>query len=204
MSEPTPYELLEVDEDASFEEVQDARTRLTELYSSDKKRLQSIEAAFEAILMHRLSLRITGKIKVPRDISRPDEPTARPVSSFVKSATKSGPAWLNKLIDTPTRADILWPAGVYASLGGLSVYPAANDSLLQLALAVGVGSCLYFVNRKEQKFGRAVLLTVAGLVIGLVVGGLLGSLVGSAFITTEKFIALFTFLILWLVSSFLR
>jgi len=98
----------------------------------------------------------------------------------------------------------LWPAGVYVGLGGLSIYPAANDGLLQLTLALGVGSCLYFVNRKEQKFGRAVLLTVAGLVIGLLLGGFLGSLVSPAFITTEKFIALFTFLILWLVSGFLR
>jgi hypothetical protein len=73
-----------------------------------------------------------------------------------------------------------------------------------LTLALGVGSCLYFVNRKEQKFGRAVLLTVAGLVIGLLLGGFLGSLVSPALITTEKFIALFTFLILWLVSGFLR
>ena len=203
MSEPTPYEVLEVDEDASYEEVQEARTRLTQQYSNDKKRLQSIEAAFDAILMHRLSLRLQGKIPVPDHIRRPER-TNPPVPSFVKSPAKGGPAWLQRLVDTPSRADILWPAGVYATLGGMSVYPAANDSLLQLALAVGVGSCLYFVNRKEQKFGRAVLLTVAGLVAGLVVGGLLGSLVGSAFITTEKFIALFTFFILWLVSSFLR
>jgi hypothetical protein len=73
-----------------------------------------------------------------------------------------------------------------------------------LTLALGVGSCLYFVNRKEQKFGRAVLLTVAGLVIGLLLGGFLSSLVSPAFITTQEFIALFTFLILWLVSGFLR
>ena len=35
MSEPTPYQLLEVDEDASFDEVQEARTRLAEQYSGD-------------------------------------------------------------------------------------------------------------------------------------------------------------------------
>jgi len=89
-------------------------------------------------------------------------------------------------------------------LSGLSIYPAANNSLLQLTLALGVGSCLYFLNRKEQKFGRAVLLTVMGLVLGLLLGGILSSLVSPAFIPTEKFIALFTFLTLWLVSSFLR
>jgi Protein CHAPERONE-LIKE PROTEIN OF POR1-like len=209
MSEPTPYQLLEVDEDASFDEVQEARTRLSEQYSGDQKRLELIEAAYDAILMDRLRQRQEGKIKVPERIRFPERLTPAP-TTFTPSPPSSSPAWLQRLIDTPSRSDILWPAGVYVGLGGLSIYPAANDSLLQLTLALGVGSCLYFVNRKEQKFGRAVLLTVAGLIIGLVLGGLLGSLVTPAFITvspafiTEKFIALFTFFILWLVSSFLR
>ncbi|MCC3409326.1 MAG: CPP1-like family protein [Microcoleus sp. PH2017_10_PVI_O_A] len=203
MSEQTPYQLLEVDEDASFDEVQEARTRLAEQHSGDKKRLESIEVAYDAILMDRLRQRQEGKIKVPERIRFPERLTPPP-ASFTPSAPSGGPAWLQRLIDTPSRADILWPAGVYVGLGGLSIYPAANDSLLQLTLALGVGSCLYFLNRKEQKFGRAVLLTVAGLVVGLLLGGLLGPLLSTAFITTEKFIALFTFLILWLVSSFLR
>jgi hypothetical protein len=203
MSDPTPYELLEVDEDASFDEVQEARRGLAQKYTGDNKRLESIEAAYDAILMDRLRQRQEGKIKVPEVIRYPERRTPPP-ATFTPSPPKGGPAWLQRLLDTPSRSDILWPAGVYAGLGGLSIYPAANDSLLQLTLALGVGSCLYFVNRKEHKFGRAVLLTVAGLVVGLVLGGLLGSLVGSAFITTEKFIALFAFFILWLVSGFLR
>jgi hypothetical protein len=205
MSEPTPYQLLEVDEDASFDEVQEARTRLAEQYSGDKKRLELIEAAYDAILMDRLRQRQEGKIKVPERIRFPERLTPAP-PSFTPSPPSGSPAWLQRLIDTPSRSDILWPAGVYVGLGGLSIYPAANDGLglVQLTLALGVGSCLYFVNRKEQKFGRAVLLTVAGLVIGLLLGGLVGSFVSPAFITTEKFIALFTFLILWLVSGFLR
>jgi len=203
MSEPTPYQLLEVDEDASFDEVQEARTRLTKQYIGDQKRLESIEAAYDAILMDRLRQRQEGKIKVPERIRFPERLAPTP-ASFAPAPPSGSPAWLQRLIDTPSRSDILWPAGVYVGLGGLSIYPAANDSLLQLTLALGVGCCLYFVNRKEQKFGRAVLLTVAGLVIGLVLGGLLGSFVSPAFITTEKFIALFTFFILWLVSGFLR
>ncbi|MBE9162005.1 MULTISPECIES: CPP1-like family protein [Microcoleaceae] len=202
MSEPTPYQLLEVDEDASFDEVQEARTRQAQQHSGDKKRLESIEAAYDAILMDRLRQRQEGKIKVPEGIRFPDRLTPPP-ASFTPSTPSGSPAWLQRLIDTPSRSDILWPAGVYVALGGLSIYPA-NDSLLQLTLALGVGSCLYFLNRKEQKFGRAVLLTVAGLVLGLVLGGVFGPLLSTAFVSTEKLIALFTFLTLWLVSSFLR
>ncbi|HLO51867.1 MAG TPA: CPP1-like family protein [Kamptonema sp.] len=203
MSEQTPYELLGVSEDASFDEVQDARGRMAEQYGDDKKRMEIIEAAYDAILMDRLRQRQEGKIKVPERIRFPER-TVPSSPSFPPTPVKGGPAWLQRLLDSPSRADILWPAGVYAGLGGLSIYPAGNDSLLQLTLAVGVGSCLYFVNRKEQKFGRAVLLTVAGLILGLVVGGIVGSFVSATLITPEKFIAVFTFLILWLVSSFLR
>jgi Protein CHAPERONE-LIKE PROTEIN OF POR1-like len=202
MSHPTPYQLLEVDENASFDEVQEARTRLAADYSADPKRLESIEAAYDAILMDRLRQRQEGKIKVPERIRFPERLSPAP-ASFTPSPPSGSPAWLQRLIDTPSRSDILWPAGIYTGLAGLSVYPAANNSL-QWTLALGVGSCLYFLNRKEQKFGRAVLITVIGLVIGLLLGSLLASLVNPAFITTEKFIALFTFLTLWLVSSFLR
>ena len=203
MSEQTPYELLGVPEDASFDEVQEARGRMAEQYGGDKKRMEIIEAAYDAILMDRLRQRQEGKIKVPERIRFPER--AVPSSpSFAPAPAKGGPAWLQRLLDSPSLPDILWPGGVYAGLSGLSIYPGGSDSVLQLTLAVGVGSCLYFLNRKEQKFGRAVLLTVAGLISGLVLGGILGSFVTGTLITPEKFIALFTFLILWLVSSFLR
>jgi hypothetical protein len=203
MSEQTPYQLLGVSEDASFDEVQDAKGRIAQQYAEDKKRLEMIEAAYDAILMDRLRQRQEGKIKVPERIRFPER-TVAPSPSFTPTPIKGGPPWLQRLVDTPSRGDILWPAGIYAVLGGLSIYPSANDSLLQLTLAVGVGACLYFLNRKEKKFGRAVLLTVGGLTFGLLLGGVLGSAVSGTWISPEKFITILTFLILWLVSSFLR
>ena len=77
-----------------------------------------------------------------------------------------------------------------------------KSSILQLTLALGVGSCLYFLNRKENKFSRAVLLTVSGLIIGLILGGILSALATG--LGTEIFITLVTFLVLWMVSCFLR
>lgn len=203
MSEQTPYELLGITEDASFEEVQEARVRLAEQYSGDKKRLEIIEVAYDSILMDRLRLRQEGKIKVPERIRFPER-AAPPPPSLPTTPAPSGPAWLQRLLDTPSQQDILWPAGIYATLSGLSLYPASTEAVLQLVLALGLGVCLYFLNRKEQKFGRAVLLTVIALLVGLLVGGLLSALVSPAFLSTNKFITVFTFLIFWLVSSFLR
>jgi hypothetical protein len=203
MSEQSPYQLLGVTEDASFEAVQAARVRLTRQYTGDQRRTQMIETAYDAILMERLRMRQEGKIKVPEGIRFPERVAPLP-PSFPTPSINSSPAWLQKLIDTPSIPDILWPAGVFLGLSGLSLYPATSDSVLQLTLALGVGASLYFLNRKEKKFGRAVLLTVAGLITGLLLGGLIASGIAIPMLTAEKFITLVTFLILWLVSSFLK
>ncbi|HEY9862739.1 MAG TPA: CPP1-like family protein [Candidatus Obscuribacterales bacterium] len=201
MSEQSPYEQLGVTLDASFDEIQVARDRLKQQYSGEVKLLQSIEAAYDAILMDRLKMRQEGKIKVPERIRFPERVAPTP-SSGVQPAANSKPKWFSQLLDTPSRADLLWPSGAYVTLAGLSLYSGFGLSLLQLTLALGVGSCLYFLNRKENKFGRAVLLTVAGLIGGLILGSLLSSLAGA--IAVERFIAFITFIVLWLVACFLR
>ncbi len=205
MSEQSPYEQLGVAENASFEEIQDARNRLAQQYSGERRRLSAIEAAYDAILMDRLRQRQEGKIKVPERIRFPEKIASAP-PSVAPAPAKQAPPWLQKLIDTPSPPDILWPAGVFSGLSVLSVTSAAGaagESLLQLALALGVGATLYFLNRKENRFGRAVVLTLTGLIAGLILGAML-SQIGQSGLTPEKFITLVTFLVLWLVSSFLR
>ncbi len=202
MSEINPYEQLGITTSASFDEVQDARNRLLQQCGGDRQRQESIEAAYDAILMERLRLRQEGKIKVPERIRFPEKLVQAPPAA-APAPVKQSPKWLQTLIDTPQPADILWPAGVFLGLSVLSLTAAGASSLLQMALAIGVGASLYFLNRKERKFGRAVLLTLTGLIGGLVLGGLL-SQIGQSGLTEEKFITLVTFVVLWLVSSFLK
>jgi Protein CHAPERONE-LIKE PROTEIN OF POR1-like len=207
MSAENPYEQLGLNEDASFDEIKAARDRLTQEYSGDRKRIEMIEAAYDAVLMDRLRMRQEGKIKVPEGIRFPERLTPTPPSTPPAPA-KQSPAWLQRLLDTPSRADILWPAGLFSSLGCLSVFvSSANGSLLQLTLALGIGFSLYFLNRKENLFGRAMLLTLAGLLVGLLLGGLVYSLLAAQFtigFTDGQFITLVTLIVLWLVCSFLR
>ncbi|BAY20675.1 hypothetical protein NIES2100_04170 [Calothrix sp. NIES-2100] len=208
MSDQNPYEKLGVSEDASFDEIQDARNRLFEQHNGDAKLLEAIEAAYDAILMDRLRMRQEGKIKVPERIRFPE---TRVQSLPKESQTKSeqSPAWLQRMLDQPTPADILLPGAWYLGLSAASVfYPATGDQVLQLALVVGVGISIYFLNRKEGKFGRAVLLTLVGLIIGLIIGGLVANwlLLQVPFVnlTSNQFSTVLTFILLWLVSSFLR
>ena len=208
MSYQNNYEKLGVTEDATFDEIQDARGRLLQQHSGDRKLLETIEAAYDAILMERLRMRQEGKIKVPEGIRFAERlsqapPKASPVP------VKQSVAWLQNLRDTPSSKDILLPGSLFLGLIALSVfYVTTGVQTLQLALVVGVGLSLYFLNRKEQKFGRAVLLTVSGLITGLIVGGLVGGLlldqIPSIKLTVEQFSTVLTFILLWLISSFLR
>ncbi|MGK7923586.1 MAG: CPP1-like family protein [Trichodesmium sp.] len=203
MSNQSHYQQLGLNEDASFDEIQAAKERLKRENSEDQKVIQSIEAAYDAILMDRLRLRQEGKIKVPERIRFPEKQVKKAADAVTSGESNQGPVWLQKLIDTPSQADILWPTGVYVVLSAISIYSGVSQpSALQLTLALGVGGCLYFLNRKENKFGRSVLLTVAALVLGLVLGGILTALATG--LTAEIFITLVTFLVLWMVSCFLR
>ncbi len=208
MSDLSAYEQLGVTEDASFDEIQEARNRLVAEMSDDRKQADLIEAAYDAVLMDRLRLRQEGKIKVPDRIRFPEK-TMPPVVKAAAVATKAPPAWLERFIDTPERADILYPAIINLSLSALVILLGSPDGAAhQLALAVSVGSSLYFLNRKERKFGRSLLLTLGGLIVGLGLGaaisaGLAGVL-DSLRVLPLSAIAVVAMFVLWLISSFLR
>ncbi len=209
MSE-NPYEKLGVSEDASFDEIQDVRTRLLEKYSGDAKRLEIIEASYDAILMDRLRMRQEGKIKVPERIRFPERlmqvlpkevPTPREKSSF----------GLQRFLDTPSVGDILLPAAWYLGLSAITLFyqvASASDQIIQLVLPVGVILSIYFINRKENRLGRSVLLSFGTLIIGLTLGAFVASWLVPAItfikMTPNQFSTVLTFILFWLTSSFLR
>ncbi len=207
MSDPNPYEKLGVSEDASFEEIQNLRTRLLEQNSGDAKRLEVIETAYDAILMDRLRMRQEGKIKVPERIRFPERLVQPPSQESLPRRQQSA-MWLARMLDKPTVGDVALPLVWYSGLSAIALfYRAGGEQALQLALVVGVGITVYFLNRKESKLGRAVLWTFAGLVIGLVGGGLLASIIPQGLflgLSINQFSTVFTFILLWIISSFFR
>jgi hypothetical protein len=206
MSDQSPYEKLGVREDASFDEIQDAKGRLMQQHRGDQKVVEAVEAAYDAIIMERLRMRQEGKIKVPERIRFPERVTQAP-PSFTPAPVNRSPAWLQRLWDTPTLPELIWPAVSFLLLSGLTIfYPDRDGSVLSLTLALGFGCSIYLLNRKERLLGRAVLLTLAGLLVGFGLGTLLSGLLPSqvGMIDPLKFATLVTFLVLWLISSFLR
>jgi hypothetical protein len=203
MSDQNSYELLGLTESSTFEEIQAARDRMiNECAEEEPKRKEAIEAAYDAILMERLRLRQEGKIKVP-DRIRFAENAVEPPPQPKSQPNFTPPDWLSGVIDTPSRDDIIWPAITFVAL---SLLGFAAPSL---ALAVAIGASIYFLNRKENKFWRSVLLTITGLAVGIALGLTVGQLLipqGANFqwATPDAIASAVTCLSLWTVSSFLR
>lgn len=202
MSDQSHYAKLGLDESATFEEVQQAKERLLTELVGDRKQAEAVEAAYDAILMERLRQRQEGKIKVPDRIRFPERLAAPPPDTSPEPSKAMSVNWARQLLDTPSRTDVLWPGVLFVGLSALSL------TAPPIALALGVAASLYFLNRKEHKFGRAFLLTLVGLIVGVVAGLWLSDLFQPQLVAVnlqpDTFAAIVAFLVLWLISSFLR
>ena len=209
MTEQTPYEQLGVAEDASFDEIQQARVQLIELCGDDRQRMARVESAYDAVLMHRLRLRQEGKIRVPDRIRFAEQTPDPPLKPEALPRSIPAPTWFQDFLDTPSSNDILWPALI---LGGLVsvvlLVPGLSSSTLSMFLVLALGTSSYFLNRKENRLGRSVLLSLAGVILSSVVGyGImrvfLMPLIGQG-LSPEQFVTGFSFMGLWFTCSFLR
>jgi hypothetical protein len=205
MSEQNPYEQLGVSEESSFEEIQIARDRLVAQYEGDRPRQEAVEAAYDAVLMDRLRMRAEGKIKVPDRIRFPERAVQPPATPAPVDPGKAS-NWLKNWLDTPSQADIWLPGGIMAGLSTLVL--VVTPPPLQITLVLAVGASFYFLYRKERKLGRSVLLTLLGLFVGLIGGGLLSSALPlhlvSPVLDVNSVAVVITFVLLWLISSFLH
>jgi Protein CHAPERONE-LIKE PROTEIN OF POR1-like len=210
MSEQNPYTKLEVPEDASFEEIQSARDRLFESHPNDERARQDIEVAYDAILMDRLRKRQEGKITVPEGIRFAEKLAEKSAKIAASSKAPEPPAWLQQSLDQPSLAEVLISGGIFGTLGTIAVLNKAptsgkpEDSLAFL-LALGVGFTLYWLNRKEQRLGRAFLLTLGTMILGgLLTTALLQFGLPAIGLSEPVIATLVIFVLFWLVSTFLR
>ncbi len=198
MSEQNPYEQLGVTEDASFEEIQEAKVRLMKEYENDQRRKDAVEAAYDSVIMERLRLRQEGKIKVPERIRFPER--AKPPKPSPQQVNQSNsPAWLQRLLDTPSRNDLLISSGIYLLL----VVITLTNGGASLMLSLGFAGSVYLLNRKESRLGRSLLISLASLLIGVAIGAGLAPIVAAG-MPEEQFASLTVLFLFWLSSSFLR
>lgn len=202
MTENSPYQVLGVSEDASFEEIQAAReSLLRRMTPQSEEEQERVEQAYDMILMQRLKLRKEGKIAVPDRIRYAERAQElEPDVSLPPNTHKIViPEWMGRFLDTPSGSDVLLP-GIFFAVLCLAAIPARD---LTFVLALGVLNSLYFLYRKERRFFRSVLLGLGGLVGGWVISrGILVVVGGESF--SSLWAVGVTFVVMWLVTAFLR
>jgi len=201
MSEPTPYEQLGVSDIASFEEVRDARDRLQKEHESDELRQAVIESAYDAILMERLKARQEGKIKVPEGIRFPERAPNPLPSPTLPRLGSSAPVWLANLIDNPNPREIWISFGAATTLIFLAII--APNAAASAWLPLGLLASVYWLGRKENKFGRGFLIVLVGFILAVLIGIGVGNLSLWADYG-ERVRSTLIILIMWLVACFLR
>ncbi|WP_103668009.1 CPP1-like family protein [Pseudanabaena sp. BC1403] len=206
MSEPTPYDKLGVNDEASFEEVRDARDRLLRENEGDESQQEMIEVAYDAILMDRLRARKEGKIAVPDRIRYPERLSAAIPAALQNNTQRRAPSWLSKLLDSPSKKDIYISLGIFTGLAAVSFFvPAVTTTWLSFGLIASV----ILLTRKENRFGRALLISLSGITVGVLLATLtnqvlvVSRLVGSGFFPSP-IQTVIILLVMWLHACFLR
>jgi len=202
MAEMSPYQVLGVSEEASFEEIQSARARLLASLAADEAQQERVEQAYDAILMQRLRLRKEGKIPVPDRIRYAEQRPGSPGPEVgLPRPVKKIPFGLNRWLDTPSVATALWSAGILGGLLGWVVLSPEEYPSLQLAL--GLMTSIYFLYRKERRFLRSFFLALAALILGLVLAYSLALPLTGGDAPGLLWVGI-TFGLMWLVTTFLR
>ncbi|KAK1310321.1 hypothetical protein QJS10_CPA08g01701 [Acorus calamus] len=109
-----PYKRLGVTLDASEEEIRGARNFLLEEYAGHERSMESIEAAYEKILMASFQKRKKSKINL---------------RSHIKQKVEESPPWFKKLLEffeIPPTEVILRRAFLFAFMGAWSVMNSAE------------------------------------------------------------------------------
>jgi Protein CHAPERONE-LIKE PROTEIN OF POR1-like len=204
MSSQSDYETLGVTASASFEDIQAARTKLAKEHAADAPRLQAIEKAYDALLMERLRLRQEGKIEVPDGVRFAEN---KPVVKTPAKPAFALPQWNSNFSDTPMLWDWLAPTVAYIALIGLSIGLGRNPQNLQTFLGIGTGAAIFFVYRKQNRILWAILFGFGGLILGYTVGLAIAKLLVTQIPSLPSLPVVttwITFVILWLISVFLK
>jgi len=215
--EKTPFEVLGVNEGASFEDIQRARDEKVKEAGDDLIAKAKIESSYDQLLMGSLKARQSGSISFEaQNASLKENQNTKainsqfPLLSKIKNLTKNSSNNSQKL-SLPNIS-----LGSYDQLSSklaigllfIIILFVSPNSYNRLLLSVSTLILIYSQLRSGKKFFGALGWSVAFLSLGLIFGGLIetNSLiqeVSNSSITVEKIQSLPAILILWLGIIFL-
>ncbi|KAG9448699.1 hypothetical protein H6P81_008664 [Aristolochia fimbriata] len=190
-----PYKRLGVTRDASEEEIRGARNFLIQQYAGDESSVESVEAAYEKILMASFRLRKKSKFNL---------------KTSLKKKVDESPSWVKSLlecVELPPTDVILRRLFLFAFMGAWSVMNSAEAGPA-FQVAMSLAACIYFLNDKTKSLARASIIGFGALVIGWVCGSVVVPMVPSALLqptwTLELLTSLVVYVILFLACTFLK
>ncbi|CAN0902490.1 Calcium sensing receptor, chloroplastic [Linum grandiflorum] len=190
-----PYKRLGVSPYAAEEEVWDARNFLREQYAGDESSEESIEAAFEKLLMTSFKQRKKTKINL---------------KTKLKKQVDESPAWVKNLlglVEMPPMEIVFRRLFLFAFMGGWSIMNSA-DGGPAFQVAVSLAACIYFLNEKTKSLGRAFIIGLGALATGWICGSVVVPMVPTFLIhptwTLELMTSLVAYFFLFLGCTFLK
>lgn len=190
-----PYKRLGVTRDASEEEIRGARNFLLEQYAGHERSVESVEAAYEKILMTSFRERKKSKINL---------------KSRLKKKVEESPPWVQALlsyVELPPMDIILRRFFLFAFLGVWSV-THSTESGPAFQVLLSLGSCIYFLNDKMKNVLRASITGFASLVVGWIIGSVLVPMIPVYLLqptwTLELLTSLVCYVFLFLSCTFLK
>lgn len=190
-----PYKRLGVSKDASEEEIQEARNFLIQQYAGHERSVESIEAAFEKIIMKSFRERKRSKINL---------------KSKLKKKVDESPPWVRGLInfiEAPPSEVIIRRACLFVLIGVWSVMNSVEGGPA-FQVAVSLVACIYFLNEKVKSIGRACVLGFGALAVGWLFGSLVIPAIPLYLLpvtwTIELITSLIAYVFLFLACTFLK
>ncbi|KAJ8536357.1 hypothetical protein K7X08_034758 [Anisodus acutangulus] len=190
-----PYKRLGISRDASEEEVWSSRNFLLNQYANHERSAESIEAAFEKILMASFINRKKTKINL---------------KTRLKKKVEESPLWVQNLlnfVELPPSVIILRRLFLFGFMACWSVMNSAEAGPA-FQVAISFGACVYFLNDKTKSLGRAAIIGFGGLVAGWFCGSLLVPMIPSFLLqptwSLELLTSLFIYVSLFLSCTFLK
>ncbi|XP_051113685.1 protein CHAPERONE-LIKE PROTEIN OF POR1, chloroplastic [Andrographis paniculata] len=190
-----PYKRLGISPYASEEEVWSARNFLLSQYAAHERSAESIEAAFERLLMNSYKNRKKTKINL---------------KTRLKKQVDESPPWVKNLlsfVEIPPPVIILRRLFLFGFMACWSVMNSAEAGpAFQVALSLA--ACIYFLNDKNKSLSRAAIIGFAALVVGWICGSCLVPLIPSVLLqptwSLELLTSLVAYIFLFLACTFLK
>ena len=215
--EKTPFEVLGVDQSASFEDIQRARDEKVKEAGDDLIAKAKIESSYDQLLMGSLKARQSGNISFEAQNASLKEnqniktinsqfPLLSKIRNLAKNSSNNSQKFNLSNISSGSNEQLSSKLAI--GLLFLIILFVSPDSYNRLLLSISSLILIYSQLRSGKKFFGSLVWSIAFLSLGLIFGGLIetNSLiqeVSNSSISVEKIQSLPAMLILWLGIIFL-